>query len=308
MNVRRVSFLLCVLTTLGVSPCFARTWKDQTGNYSIEGELFAFNEEHVIIEREDGQLGMFEISFFSDADQEYLRSEESASRSKTNLYEEQSWEMRGGYQLLGTLVDYTRTKVTIQRRRGKIYVNDRNFDTLPQVYQNIIMKSLGVFENIPDIDRPKFNQWVAKLLGDPKVFDIDGIVMELRDGNEYTIPFNLFSEKSLRLLKGGWDEWLEAHQEEDIEAKESESFRLQATAAAMLRNQQMANEIAMARYNLDLIRSGITSLWEVTLFPLPGNPAPPRWVLVQARNSLTATANALGQNPGFTSGPVRRIR
>jgi len=143
---------------------------------------------------------------------------------------------------------------------------------------------------------------------EPRTFQVDGIVMELRDGNEYTIPFVLFSPRSLERLRGGWESWLAAHQSDNYDARDDESFRLQATAAEIIRNQERARQIAIAQLNLDLIRSGITSVWEVSLFPLPGNPAPPRWVMVQAPNSLQATNIALQQHPGFRAGPVRRIR
>jgi hypothetical protein len=304
----RIFALLLLPLLLVVDSADGRVWKDQTGNYTIEGNLFAYDDEHVVIERGDGDLGMFEIEFLSEEDREYLRSTEGVERSKKNLDEEQAWELIDGYKLIGTLVDYTRTKVTIQRRRGKIYINDRQFDALPPVYQTIVMKTLGQFEQIAGVDRDKFTRWVAQLHGRPRVFDVDGIVMELKDGNEYTIPFVLFSPRSLRLLRGGWEAWLSAYESKDYNALNDESFRLQAQAAAIIRNQQMAHQVAVAQYNLDLVRSGITSLWEVTLYPGPGNPFPPRWVLAQGRNNIQAVNMALQQNPGFVAGPVRRIR
>ena len=91
--------------------------------------------------------------------------------------------------------------------------------------------------------------------------------MELKDGNEYTIPFVLFSSRSLRLLRGGWEAWLAASESKDYNSLNDESFRLQAQAAAIIRNQEISQQIAMTQYNLDLVRSGITSLWEVTLYP-----------------------------------------
>ena len=299
-------FLLPLL--LVVDTADGRVWKDQTGNYTIEGNLFAYDDEHVVIERGDGDLGMFEIEFLSEEDREYLRSTEGVERSKKHLDEEQSWELIDGYKLIGTLVDYTRTKVTIQRRRGKIYVNDRLFDALPPVYQTIVIKTLGQFEQIADVDQDKFTRWVAQLHGRPRTFDVDGIVMELKDGNEYTIPFVLFNPRSLRLLRGGWEAWLSASESKDYNALNDESFHLQAQAAAIIRNQQISQQIAVTQYNLDLVRSGITSLWEVTLYPGPGNPFPPRWVMAQGRTNIQAVNMALQQNPGFVAGPVRRIR
>jgi hypothetical protein len=59
--------------------------------------------------------------------------------------------------------------------------------------------------------------------------------------------------------------------------------------------------------NLQAIRAGLTSAWEVTLYPVPGNSSPPRWVVMPGRNSAQATAAALKNNPGFVVGPVRRV-
>ncbi len=301
-------FALLLLPVLVVEIADARVWKDQTGSYTIEGNLFAYNDEHVVIERADGDLGMFKIDFLSEEDREYLRSTEGAECSKKHLDCEQAWELIDGFKLVGTLVDYTRTQVTIQRRRGRIYVNDRHFDALPPVYQTVVIKSIGQFEQIADVDQAKFSRWVLQLHGRPRTFEVDGIVMELKDGNEYTIPFVLFSSGSLRLLRGGWEAWLAAYESKDYSTLDDESFRLQAQAAAIIRNQEISHQIAAAQYNLDLIRSGITSLWEVTLYPGPGNPFPPRWVLAQGRNNIQAVSMALQQNPGFVAGPVRRIR
>ena len=297
-----------VLLSVGFAHAEARTWKDKSGIYSIEGELFAFNDEHVVIERSDGQLGMFRIDIFSDDDVAYLKQEEVKKASRDNMDREQAWEMANGTKVFGTLVDFARKKVQIQRRRGKIYINDRVFDGLPPVYQTIVIQSVGQYEGIDGIDQKKFIEWVGKLRGAPKEFDVDGIVMQLKDSNEYIIPFVLFAQSSLDILQDGWHEWLAANDARDYDSQDDESFRLQATAAAIARNQQLANGIAVAQFNLDLIRSGITSLWEVSLYPLPGNPMAPRWVYSQGRNSLQATNAALQANPGFQAGPVRRIR
>ena len=70
-------FLLVVDTADG------RVWKDQTGNYTIEGNLFAYDDEHVVIERGDGDLGMFEIEFLSEEDREYLRWKKGSNARKS---------------------------------------------------------------------------------------------------------------------------------------------------------------------------------------------------------------------------------
>ena len=78
-------------------------------------------------------------------------------------------------------------------------------------------------------------------------------------------------------------------------------------AATMQGNRQIDREIAMAQLNMQAIAAGLTSAWEVTLYPARGNPNPPIWVVVAGRNSAQATNNALQQNPGYVAGPVRRV-
>ena len=58
---------------------------------------------------------------------------------------------------------------------------------------------------------------------------------------------------------------------------------------------------------MQAVQAGLTSLWEVTLFPAGGRGGPPLWVVVPGRDSRQATAAALQQNPGFVAGPVRRV-
>ena len=292
----------------------ARVWADKTGDYTVEADLFAFNDEHVIVQRkEDGQLGMYEIAALSDEDQKYLKTEEAAQVSSENLDKEQAWTMKDGYRLVGRIVDYARVTVTFQRRRGKSYVNDRLYKSLPPIYQAIIRKSIEQLAGIDNVDDRKVDSWLVSLKGQPQSYDIEGVVIELKDGNEYTVPFFLFNDESLKNLKGGWDEWSESHKESDHESKDEEAFRLQSNAAAMhheneaYRQQAMDREIAVANLTFNAVTAGVTSLWEVTLYPGNGNMAAPGWVVVPGRDSRQAAYNALQQYPGFVTGPIRRV-
>lgn len=283
----------------------ARTWSDKTGQYNVDGDLFAFNNEHVIVRREDGQMGMFLINALSDDDKAYLESEEAMKLSSQNLDKEQAWTMKAGYRLVGRIVDYAKVDVTLQRRRGKSWVNDRQYSTLPPLYQLIVRKSLEHLEGLENVDDRMVDTWMVKQKGQPKVFDIEGVVIELADGNEYTVPFFLFSDESLKILQSGWDEWLAANS--DYDTQNDESFRLQSTAAAMQHQQAIDREIAVANLAMNSITAGITSLWEVTLYPGNGNMAAPSWVVVPGRNSEQAKYNALQQYPGYIPGPIRKV-
>jgi len=66
-------------------------------------------------------------------------------------------------------------------------------------------------------------------------------------------------------------------------------------------------EIAMMNLQLQAIQAGVTSLWEVTLYPAAGQLGFPLWVVVPGRNSSQAIDTALHLHPGYVVGPVRRV-
>ena len=283
----------------------ARIWTSATGDYTIDAELIAFDDRHVVLKREDSQLGQVPLTDLSQADRDYLATKEASQIRSDSLEAMQTWTMQDGLRVVGRVVDYGRQEMTIQRRRGKIYVNDRVFENLPQVYQHMVPRIVAHFEQVTSADQRGFEAWVMRLRGQPKSFALEGVVLELENGDEYRVPFFFFSDKDQRLLKAGWNEWLAANESYDQQA--NESFKLQSLAAAMQRDAQVDREIAMMQLNMQAIEAGITSAWEVTLYPAAGNPSPPRWVVVPGRNTAQATAAAVSQNPGFVAGPVRRV-
>jgi hypothetical protein len=106
-------------------------------------------------------------------------------------------------------------------------------------------------------------------------------------------------------MQPGWNRWLEAR--DDYDRREHQAFLLQSLAAARQRDAKVQREIALMQLNLQAVEAGLTSLWEVTLYPVAGNRNPPQWVVVPGRDSRQATANALERHPGFVAGPIRRI-
>ncbi|TWU66594.1 hypothetical protein V7x_21630 [Crateriforma conspicua] len=289
------------------TPAHARTWTDKTGVYTIDADLFAFNDEHVVLQRADGELGMYKLEDLSDADREYLKDEDALEASQANLDKQQVWTLTSGAKVKGLVVDYARVEVSIQRRRGKLYINDRAYKNLPPVYQVITRKVVAQIQQKDDVTEQEMFAWVRTLGGEPKKVTIEGVLMELADENEYVVPFFLFDDASYDLLQGGWQQWLAAHEKDDYEAKDDETFRLQSSAASAYQRQQFDQQIAIANLNMNAIRAGVTSLWEVTLYPKPGNPYPPRWITVYGRDSLVAQQQAQMRFPAYTIGSVRKV-
>ncbi len=305
---------LLLVGAIAAGPADARTWKDVTGLYTIEAELVGFDDEQAILQRENGELGAFPIEKMSEEDREFLKSKAALETHDNNLGALQTWTTVKGLKVVGRIVDYMQREITIQRRRGKLYVDDKQYDNLPPVYQKILMAVVEHFENFPVTNRADLDRWVFGLRGQPKTYKLDGVIMELENGDEYGVPFFLFAEKDRALLQGGFDEWLTdqglpaqggsvpAYSEAD-----EHELRLQSLAAAYQQNQEFNQQIAIMNLNMQAIQSGLTSAWEVTLYPVAGNPYPPRWVITMGRNSEVATQVALQQNPGFVPGPVRRV-
>lgn len=285
----------------------ARVWTDSTGHYSLEAELVAFNDKTVVLQRGDHELGAVAIEQLSAKDREYLMSEEAAKAANQAAETQQVWTKADGTKIVGQVVDFARREVTIQRRRGRMYVNDRRFENLPDFYQQMLPEVVNHFENLPRADRRGLEAWLLQQRGQPRSFVVEGVVLELAGGDEYAVPFFLLSAEDQKVLKPGWEKWLAAHQEKNYDSQEDLAFLLRSLAAAKKRDLQVQREIALMQLHLQAVQAGLTSLWEVTLYPAVGQGGPPLWVVIPGRDSQQATIAALQHNPGFVAGAVRRV-
>lgn len=299
--------LASALCGAAASTVAARVWTDATGLFTMEAELVAFNERSVVLQRADHELVAIPIEQLSDEDRKYLASDEAAKVASGWTDGQQTWTLRDGTKIVGRLVDYTSRDLTIQRRRRRIYVNDRAFDNLPEFYQQMAPAIVAHFEKLPRGDRRGLQNWLTQQGGQPRTFKVDGVILETENGDEYGVPFFLFSDEDQAVLKPGWEESLAARGGKNFAAQEDHAFWLQSLAAARSRDAQVKREMAKMQLKLQAVDVGLTSLWEVTLHPTAGNGRPPLWVVVPGRDSRQATATALQQNPGFVAGPVRRV-
>jgi hypothetical protein len=283
----------------------ARVWTDVTGQYTIDADLVGFDDESVIFQRPNKELGSMRLDELCEADREYLKSKEAQQIHDANLAKAQTWTMASGLKVVGRIVDYTQGELKLQWRLGKTYLNDKLLDNLPQVYQKMIPRIVSHMESTEMPDNKAVDVWLRSLRGLPRTYDLEGVVFELENGDEYTVPFFLFSEADQKVLMSGWEAW--RSDSDDPEKSDDHAFHLESLASAYQQDQQINRQIAIMNLNLQAVQAGLTSLWEVTLYPAPGNPYPPRWVVFSGRNSEIATQQALAQNPGYISGPVRRV-
>jgi hypothetical protein len=298
--------LLMSFVSVGFSAAAeGRTWTDSTGNYHVDADLIGFNDTTVVLKKGNRQLVAVPIADLSKDDQTYLAKQEVAELTHPSTDGMQTWTMVSGFKAIGRVVSYGRKDVTIQRRHGQIYVNDRRFDNLPEIGQKMLPKIVSHFENTEINDKRELQAWVLKLRGEPRTYACEGVVLELENGDEYGVPFFLFSADDQKLLRPGWERWLAA--DKDRAKQEHESFLLQSQAKAYQQDRQTQQQIAVMQLRMQGYEAGLYDLWEVELFPGPRVASPPLRVVVPGRDSRSAAAEAMRLNPGFTAGAVGKV-
>jgi hypothetical protein len=294
-------FVLAGLSTLAQG----RTWTDSSGNYRIEATLIAYNDTTVVLKKKNRQLVAVHINKLSKDDQSYLESKEASEQTRQSADGMQTWTMASGLKVFGRVVCYAKKDITIQQRRGKIFVNDRMIDNLPKVYQKMLPKFVAHFEKIDIDDEAALKSWIKKLRGEPRTYDCDGVLLELENGDEYGVPFFFFSEDDQKTLRPGWERWLAA--DKNREKRNHEEFLLQSQAQAYQQDRATNQQIAVMQLQMEGYQAGLFDLWEVELFPGRGVVSPPFIAVVPARDSRSAAIEAVRRNPGFVSGAVCKV-
>src|SRR3954469_13843526 len=241
--------LLLVAFLLIPNIATARVWTDSTGKYKIEANLVAFNESTVILQRSDHQLGQVPIEKLSQVDRKYLKTKEASDAAKKVSGASQTWTLRTGEKLVGRVVGFARKELTVQRRRGNIYVNDRLLDNLPKIYQAMVPKIVAHQAKLVRDDRQALEDWLISKKGLPQTVAVQGPVFELEGGDEYVIPFFFFSMGDQNLLKPGWQQWLAANSNKQYDQASNQEFLVQSLMAARQQDQQIQQQIANMQIN-----------------------------------------------------------
>lgn len=283
----------------------ARVWTDKTGNYSLEGDLVAFDGSDLVLQKADKTLVGVDLEQLSEKDQEYVKSQEVKDTLDKKGKGEHTWEMRNGLKVIGKVVDYMRRDVTFRMFRGTIYVNDQKFENLPEVYQKIAPLVAAHFTERNITDRAGLFDWLKRRKGEPETFTTEGVLLELPNGNHYAVPFFLFSDQALLSLKPGWDRWAASAQE--YEDQKESALYLQSQAQAYQQDAERTAQFQKLQLQLQGYTAGLFSLWEVVLYPNPGTPGTALSVVVPGRDSRQAAITAMERNPGYSVGPIARV-
>jgi hypothetical protein len=300
-----------ILSICLVTCCFglidSREWTDASGHYKVKAELIAYDDEHVVLQKENDELISIALKDLSKEDQEYVKSNKAKEEKNGPPDKSRTWTMQSGLKVKGTVIEFGERELNMRRAlRGKIYVNDRAFANLPAIYQAMIPKIVSHFEKIEIDDVKGLDAWLRKLPGSKKSYTCEGVILELENGDQYGVPFFLFSKSDQATLEKGWKRWLAAKDNED--AQQKEAFYLRAQAQANAENIRAIREISEVNLQLSAYNAGMFDLWEVTLLPPPGNNGRPMTIVVPGNDSRQATINALQKYPNARVGPVAKVR
>jgi hypothetical protein len=295
---------IAISLALAAAQAHARKWTDSTGKYTVEADLVAADRLRAVLQNSEHRLISIDLDKLSKADQDYVKTELKQRQSKKNLNTDQVWTMKSGLKVRARVVAYGQREMLVQVHNGQLYVNDRRFDNLPEIYQKMVPKIIDHFESDDLQTEADFKAWVAGHEGATRRYQLNGVALELDNGDRYAVPFFFFSDKDLKVLQPGWERWAAAKEDAD---RERENFYLSAQAQAYQQDPAANQQVSQLQLGLLGTIAGVTSMWEVQLYPGPGVAAQPMSVIVFARDSRSAVVSALNGRPGYVAGPVRRL-
>ncbi len=317
-------FIATFLTLCFVASSFGREWSDATGNYKFEATLIAQNADTVVLEKDDKSKSLVSIAVkeLSQADRDYLKELSEKETNEGTDAAMRTWTTPSGMKFQGAAVDYVRRDVTITRRRNRMYVDDRQYDNLPELYQTLIRLWIAKQEHIELKNKQALNHWLRNQHGKPKTIKCEGVLMSLEDGDLYIVPFQFFDGASLTVLKEGWEAWKTANKDSD--QKKDATLRMQAESMTNREDQQQLRRVGQMKFLMEGYEAGLTDLWEVRMSPpnnfvnhpygnyahypyYPYSYSYPITIVVPGRNSQQARVAALRKYPRFAVGSVARI-
>jgi len=282
----------------------SRTWSSANGAYTLQAEVIAFNKNMVVLKKEDGNLVAVDLSELSDEDRKYVESKEAADE-KRSAEKMQTWTSIDGLKIQGRVIAYGKKKLPIQRKRGKVYVDEQEFSKLEPLRQKVILKVMSKIEKREIADEKQLTEWAKSLRAEAKVYPLEGVLLELESGDQIGVPFFMFRKEDLAVLEPGWRLWLEQHESEKL--REQGSLMVRAQAQAYQADRKSQRQIEMLKLELLATATGVTSVWQVGLIPARGNFGRALAVMVTARDSQTASFQALQRYPGYSIGGVRKV-
>lgn len=302
-----MKYLLCAICALLPTSCLAqvRTWSCKDRSFSIKGEMIAFNDNTVVLKKEDSSLVAIEMDQLCEEDVKFFETEAAKKHRAEAANAVHTWTGIDGLKFRGTILKYGNKVVQVKRQRGRVYVDNELFEDMDELHQKVILKVLSKLENQKIENGRQLIEWSKKLGGKGKDYTLSGVLVELESGDTIGVPFFMFAPKDREILRPGWQAWLQ--QKESEEAQDQESFLMRSAALAYQRDRAADRQIELLKLDMLAATAGVTSIWKVALIPNQGHWGRPVSVMVTARDSSVAAAKALSTHRGYTVGGISRV-
>ncbi len=161
-----------------------RVWTSKTGHYKVEAEVIAFNDHLVVLKKESGELIAVELNQLSEADQKFVASQETKDAAKKHLDAMQTWTGKDGLKMNGRVVAFGKRDLKVQRKLGTVHINDRKFSAIDPLHQKLVLKIISHLEKTKLEDEKQLESWAKSIGGEPKVYPLEGVLMQLESGDE----------------------------------------------------------------------------------------------------------------------------
>lgn len=290
----------------------SRTWMSANSQYSIKADLVAYNDTTIVLKRGGTEkLLAVEIAQLSEADRKFLADKREADRAgnaASSAKDWHTWTSASGWQIRGRVLAYGRKELVVESKSGAVSINGKSFSSLEGLQQKLVLAVLSKLEEKPIEDEQDIRTYLGSIQGQPKKYTLEGVMLQLESGDQVPVPFFMFSQRDQDLLSPGWEAWSAA--EDDSSARAREDFLVQQEAnqyQEMQQRQARHEQMEVLKLNLLATAVGVTSIWEVALYPGPGTRGRPLTVVVSARNSQAAAQLALQQHRGYVVGPIRKV-
>jgi len=276
----------------------SRQWCDKSGHYKFAADLLAQNDHSIVLQKSDKNLLVVDKKDLCEDDLRFLQ-DKASQRQQDQL------ELKNGLKITALVIEYGSREVTLQRSFGRLYVNDTLFKNLPEVYRRMIPQIVSHFEGQTFASDRELATWVGQQDGQQKSYVLDGVILELDNGDRYGVPFFFFSDTVQRQLKPGFSRWRESAEKEQY--RNDLSLEMQARRELGEQQDQETRQMRRLSLQLQAYDSGLFDLWKVELLAGGARPGYGYYVIVPGRNSDQATQAALAKYPGYRVGTIAKL-
>ncbi len=250
----KCSWLLLLLLSLLTLPLEARTWRDATGRFEVEGDFVSANDELVVVRAADRLLA-FELKELSKADRDYVGKmlaekpartladpasvdaspivksdstvapkddpSDPATDASTSVGKEadvtrkRTWELNvPDLSIDGEFFGFSFEPLIITQRGSQIIVGKTPARELPEFYRTIVPLTVASIEGVVIPDLRSLTRWVQRN-GAPLEYEVESLVIEHEKLGRVTIPLFLLAPSAKSRIEQPYERWKLANSSND---------------------------------------------------------------------------------------------